>query len=180
MAVPTSSSPSTFEIRIRIESAHLDEQGHVNNVVYLRWAQDVATAHWEVLAPAEDQASVGWVVLRHEIDYLAAGLLGEELVVRTWVGTIEGLSFERHTEVLRADEKLLARARTLWCPINPRTGRPKRVRRELRELFLRLGSERRSESTLDLSNRSGPLRVFGTYETASGPSAKLPSFRNFS
>ena len=142
MAVPTSSSPSTFEIRIRIESAHLDEQGHVNNVVYLRWAQDVATAHWEVLAPAEDQASVGWVVLRHEIDYLAAGLLGEELVVRTWVGTVEGLSFERHTEVLRADEKLLARARTLWCPINPRTGRPKRVRRELRELFLRLGSER--------------------------------------
>lgn len=110
----------------------------MNNVVYLRWAQDVATAHWETLAPAEDQAGVGWVVLRHEIDYMAAGVLGEELVVRTWVGTVAGLSFERHTEIVRADEKLLARARTLWCPINPQTGRPKRIRPELRELFSRL------------------------------------------
>ncbi len=96
----------------------------------------MATAHWKVLASVEDQASVGWVVLRHEIDYHAAGLLADELIVRTWVGTIERLSFERHTEIIReADRKLLARARTLWCPINPETGRPKRVRPELRELF---------------------------------------------
>ncbi|MBA2241943.1 MAG: acyl-CoA thioesterase [Chthoniobacterales bacterium] len=134
--MPQLSSPARFEIRVQVDAAHLDEQGHVNNVVYLRWAQDVATAHWKALAPVEDQASVGWVVLRHEIDYHAAGLLAEELIVRTWVGTIERLSFERHTEIIReADRKLLACARTLWCPINPETGRPKRVRLELRELF---------------------------------------------
>ncbi len=139
-AVPNSSRPATYEIRIRVDPAHLDEQGHVNNVVYLRWAQDVATAHWEALAPLEDQAAVGWVVLRHEIDYKAAGLLDDDLIIRTWVGKVEGLSFERHTEIIRApDQKLLARARTLWCPINPQTSRPKRVRPELRARFSSLG-----------------------------------------
>jgi acyl-CoA thioester hydrolase len=61
---------------------------------------------------------------------------GDEIVVRTWVGAAEGLRFERHTEVLRhADRKILARARTLWCPIDARTLRPRRVPAEVREQF---------------------------------------------
>jgi acyl-CoA thioester hydrolase len=117
----------------------------VNNIVYLRWVQDVAVAHWRALASAEMQDAVGWVALRHEIDYKAAGFLDDELLVRTWVGTIEGLAFERHTEVVRqADERVLARARTLWCPIDPVSGRPKRVSRELRELFATAAEEARA------------------------------------
>lgn len=131
-------SPDVFEIVVRVSESDIDGQDHVNNVIYLRWAQEVATAHWERLAPAEAAESVGWVVLRHEIDYKAAALRGDELRVRTWVGTLEGLSFERHTEIIRAtDDKLLARARTLWCPINPETGRPRRVSAEVRAAFSR-------------------------------------------
>ena len=127
-----------FEIRVRVSDDDIDGQGHVNNVVYLRWAQDVATAHWQTLAPADVQEDVGWVVLRHEIDYKAAAFRDDELRVRTWVGKLEGLSFERHTEIIRAgDDKLLARARTLWVPINPETGRPKRVSAEVRAAFSR-------------------------------------------
>ena len=47
----------------------IDEQNHVNNTVYLRWVQEVATAHWEAIASSEAQEGIGWVVLRHEIDY---------------------------------------------------------------------------------------------------------------
>ena len=104
--------------------------------MYLRWAQEVATAHWRAVAPVDAQEQVGWVVLRHEIDYQAAALLGDEVIVRTWVGSAPGVTFERHTEVLRAeDRQLLARARTIWCPINPETARPKRVAAELRARF---------------------------------------------
>ena len=46
----------------------IDEQDHVNNTVYLRWVQEVATAHWRAVASAQTQESIGWVVLRHEID----------------------------------------------------------------------------------------------------------------
>ena len=125
-----------FQIVLAVEAAEIDGLGHVNNIIYLRWAQDAATAHWRALASVEDQNSVGWVVLRHEIDYKAPALLGDQVIVRTWVGTATGLSFERHTEILRAtDQPLLARARTLWCPINTETGRPQRINAELRAQF---------------------------------------------
>ncbi len=47
----------------------IDEQNHVNNTVYLRWVQEVAAAHWQTIASSKAQESIGWVVLRHEIDY---------------------------------------------------------------------------------------------------------------
>jgi acyl-CoA thioester hydrolase len=125
-----------FELPLRVTAADLDEQAHVNNVVYVRWVQDVAVAHWQSLAPPEAQAEVGWVARRHEIDYLAPALLDDELVLVTWVGAADGLTFERFTEVRRVrDDRVLARGRTLWCPVDRRTGRPRRPSRELRALF---------------------------------------------
>jgi acyl-CoA thioester hydrolase len=125
-----------FEFTIPVDSADIDGLGHVNNIVYLRWVQEAAIAHWQAVASAESQAEVAWVAVRHEIDYKAPAFLGDEILVRTWVGTASGLTFERHTEMLRAaDQKLLARARTLWCPINLQTGRPQRVTAELRAQF---------------------------------------------
>jgi len=125
-----------FEQEIRVEPADIDGLGHVNNIVYVRWVQDVATAHWRAAATAEQQEALAWVVVRHEIDYEHAARLGEVIVARTWVGAASKLTFERHTELLRAgDRKLLARARSLWCPVDARTGRPKRVSAEVRERF---------------------------------------------
>ena len=79
----------------------IDEQNHVNNTVYLRWVQDIATAHWKTLASAESQAAIGWIVLRHEIDYKMPASLGDEIVLRTWVGKASRLKFERFTEIRR-------------------------------------------------------------------------------
>ena len=114
----------------------IDEQNHVNNTVYLRWVQEVATAHWQALAGSEAQESIGWVVLRHEIDYKAPACPGDDVLLRTWVGKATRLTFERFTEILRSnDSQLLSTARTLWCPINAQTGRPVRVSAEVREQF---------------------------------------------
>jgi acyl-CoA thioester hydrolase len=121
------------EVTLRVRPADLDERQHVNNVVYLRWVQDAAAAHWNVLAPDDARDTIAWVALRHEIDYLTAAMLEDEILVRTWVGVAAGLSFERFTEIYRrADERLLARARTLWCPVDRRTGKPQRVSADVR------------------------------------------------
>ena len=86
--------------------------------------------------PTVVDAQVAWVLRRHEIDYHAPAMPRDEIVARTWVGVAEGLTFERHVEILRAsDRKVLARSRTLWCPINVVTGRVTRVSPELRALF---------------------------------------------
>jgi len=114
----------------------IDGQDHVNNTVYLRWVQDVATAHWESLTSAEAQASIGWVVVRHEIDYKMAANLDDEILLRTWVGEASRLKFERFTEIRRkSDHQLLATARTLWVPIDVRTGKPTRVPSDVRGKF---------------------------------------------
>jgi acyl-CoA thioester hydrolase len=125
-----------FELTIAVDPADIDQLGHVNNVVYLRWVQEIAIAHWQAAATAEQRAALVWVVIRHEIDYRHAARLGDTVIARTWVGPTEGRAFSRHTEILRAaDRRLLARARTLWLPIDAKTGRPARVGDEVRERF---------------------------------------------
>ncbi len=129
-------SATIFEMTVPVLSTDIDEQSHVNNTVYLRWVQDVATAHWKSLASAQSQAAIGWVVLRHEIDYKLPASFGDEIVLRTWVGQASRLKFERFTEVRRKiDNQLLSQARTLWVPIDVRTGKPTRVSAELRAQF---------------------------------------------
>jgi acyl-CoA thioester hydrolase len=125
-----------FEMTVPVQSADIDGQSHVNNTVYLRWVQDVATAHWESLASAEAQTAIGWVVVRHEIDYKAAANLGDEILLRTWVGEASRLKFERFSEIRhKKNNQLLAQARTLWVPIDPKSGKPTRVSAEVRARF---------------------------------------------
>jgi acyl-CoA thioester hydrolase len=133
-------TPEAFELAIQVQPADIDEIGHVNNVTYVRWVQDAAAAHWRAAAPAADQAKLLWIVLRHEIDYKQAAYLGDAVIVRTWVGTASRVRFERHTEVLRgSDRSLLAKARTVWCPIDARSGKPVGVSAEVRASFSRQG-----------------------------------------
>ena len=129
-------SSSPFETIVPVVAADIDEQNHVNNTVYVRWVQDIASAHWRAIASPEAQEAIGWVVLRHEIDYKTPATLGDEVVLRTWVGKATRLTFERFTEIRRKrDRQLLSQARTLWCPINTETGRPVRVSAKVRAQF---------------------------------------------
>lgn len=126
----------TFQLLIAVLPTDIDQLGHVNNVTYVRWIQDVATAHWQAAAPTDDQKVLAWVVIRHEIDYKRPAFLKDQVIARTWVGTASRHRFERHTELLRAaDRKLLARSRTIWCPIDKQTGKPTDVSPEVRARF---------------------------------------------
>jgi acyl-CoA thioester hydrolase len=121
---------------IAVEPADIDGLGHVNNVVYLRWVQDVAVAHWRTVASRHNQEKLRWIVVRHEIDYKQAARLGDAILARTWVGAATRIKFERHTELLRAsDGCLLAKARTVWCPIDAATGKLASVSADVRAAF---------------------------------------------
>jgi acyl-CoA thioester hydrolase len=134
--VPTNPARDRFELRVDVRPEDIDRLGHVNNLVYLRWVQDAAVAHWRAAATAEEQAKLLWVIVRQEIDYLRPALKGDTIVARTWVGGATRRSFERHTELLRADDrKVLARARTVWCPIDAKTHQPTDVGPETRARF---------------------------------------------
>lgn len=128
--------PERFPIRLRVQPADIDELGHVNNLVYLRWVQEAAIAHWNARTTAEQRAALTWVVVRHEIDYKRPAMPGDELVVTTWVGVASRRTYERHTEIARdSDGTVLAKARTLWVPIDPATMKVTEVSAEVRERF---------------------------------------------
>lgn len=140
MTTPTTAGlpDDRFELPLAIDADDIDELGHVNNVVYLRWAQDAATAHWRAAATPEQQDGIAWVALRHEIDYKHPALPGDAIIASTWVGQAEAIRFERFVEILRAsDRRVLARTRTLWCPISRATGKVTRVDDEVRRVFSR-------------------------------------------
>jgi acyl-CoA thioester hydrolase len=119
-----------------VTDADIDELCHVNNVVYLRWVQEIAEAHWRAAAPPALQDELRWVLLRHEIDYRRPAQPGEQVIACTWVGDATGTRFERFTEILRAaDRAVLAAARSVWCPVSARTGRPRRIHPSLHRYF---------------------------------------------
>jgi acyl-CoA thioester hydrolase len=124
-----------FEIAVQILPGDVDGMGHVNNIVYVRWIQEVAQAHWVAVAPASAQAMMTWVVLRHEIDYLRPARPGDTVRAGTWIGQAQAIRYERFTRIVRDDGMVLAQARTLWCPVDLATGRPRRVPPEVRTAF---------------------------------------------
>jgi acyl-CoA thioester hydrolase len=120
--------PSLFTLPLSVPAAAIDENGHVNNVVYVQWMQDVASAH-------ADQAGYGvarcqqlggtWVVRSHSIDYLGAALLGDRLRLETWLAELGRSSCRRRYRFVReADGRVLARAGSHYVYINGRTLRP--------------------------------------------------------
>ena len=125
-----------FRLDFTATPSDIDDNGHVNNVVYLRWAQDLGVAHWQSLASAEAQATWAWVALRHEIDYRRALLPGETGHGRTWVSDrTEGPRFDRFIRIDAADGAMCAQVKTTWVLIEQATGKPKRVPPWMLELF---------------------------------------------
>ncbi len=119
------------------QAEDIDELGHVNNAVWVRWIEEVATAHWRAAAdPAHVEAYV-WVITRHEIDYLKPLLEGQTVTARTWAEEPKGARSVRQMEFVGADETLHVRSRTAWAMIDRATGRPQRIAREIVVPFLK-------------------------------------------
>jgi len=117
-----------FSITFTVDKNDIDELGHVNNVVYVRWVQEVAAAHWDSLASSEIKQKYVWVVLRHEIDYLSAAFENDNITATTWVGESIGARSERFVQIIHSNTgKLIAKAKTTWCMLDGDTMKPKRV-----------------------------------------------------
>ena len=117
-------------------AADIDANGHVNNVVYLDWAQQIAIAHWQARQPPEDQARWAWICLRHEVDYRRALMPGETASARTWVDTkADGPRYDRWVRIDGPDGVMCAQTKTTWCLIEQATGRPRRVPDEIVQRF---------------------------------------------
>ena len=128
---------TSFEMNFTAQPDDIDIMGHVNNAVWVRWMEEIATAHWQSLAQAEDVARYVWVVSRHEIDYKGNVGLGDTVVAQTFVpDPPRGARFDRRVDFFGADGKLKVSARTSWAMIDQVTGRLARIPPEMAAPFL--------------------------------------------
>jgi acyl-CoA thioester hydrolase len=118
-----------------VDPSDIDELGHANNVVWVRWVNEAAIAHSRAVGLGPDayfSMRVLWVVRRHDIEYLVPALSGESLEAITWVATLRGATSLRRTMIRRrSDRCLLARAETTWALVDLETGRPRRIPKEI-------------------------------------------------
>jgi len=129
-------SPAYSKIFIIPESA-IDENGHVNNVVYVQWMQDIAVEHYASIGGIEAQgADSTWVVREHKIEYFLPAFLSEEIEVKTWVENIRRVRSLRKYEFTRtSDGKTLVKGETDWVFVDVKTGSPRAVPEAVIKVF---------------------------------------------
>lgn len=114
----------------------IDELGHVNNTVWVRWVQELAVQHWAAVAPAEQQQAYIWVVTRHEIDYRGNIAQGQSVTAETFIpeGPI-GARFDRRIDFRNDAGKAIVSARSTWAMLDKETLRLTRVSGEIAAAF---------------------------------------------
>jgi acyl-CoA thioester hydrolase len=126
-----------FALEVTVQPSDIDNLGHASNIVYLRWVQDVALAHTTSLGLAErDYLALGkgWVVRKHEIEYLRPALSGDRLTLETRVVSMSVASSVRKTRILRGGDEL-CRATTDWVFVELNRQRPCRIPKEVQDRF---------------------------------------------
>lgn len=113
----------------------IDAFNHVNNGRYIDWVNEIAWAHSNALGLSMDdykRIGFGCVVWRHEFDYVAPVLAGDEIDVATWIA-----ENDNRVRLVRAYEMrnaatgaVVFRGRTKFVCIDMTTGKPARMPKE--------------------------------------------------
>ena len=127
----------TYTKNIIIPASAIDENGHVNNVVYVQWMQDLALEHYASIGGIAAQGPDStWVIRKHNVEYFLPAFEGEEIEARTWVEDLRKVRSLRMYEFVRkSDGKVLVKGETDWVFMDVKTGRPKAIPVEVEKIF---------------------------------------------
>ncbi len=120
-----------------IPKSAIDENGHVNNVAYVQWMQDIAVEHYSSIGGVTAQGpDATWVVREHHIEYLLPAFAEEEIEIRTWVENLRRVRSLRKYEFVRtSDSKVVVRGETDWVFVELTTGRPLPIPAKVLQVF---------------------------------------------
>ena len=128
---------SAYRHAIVVEPSDIDELGHANNVVWVRWINEAAISHSRSVGLDHEvyfQMRCIWVVRRHDVEYLAPALEGQSLEALTWIADLRGATSRRRT-LIRRDGQPLLRAETTWALVDTDSGKPRRIPKEMLERY---------------------------------------------
>ena len=127
----------TYTKTITVPKSSIDENGHVNNVIYVQWMQDIAVEHYASIGGIEAQGpDATWVIREHRIEYFLPAFAGEEIEIRTWVENVRRVrSLRKYEFVRKTDGKVLVKGETDWVFVDTRTGVPRAIPEEVSKIF---------------------------------------------
>jgi len=123
----------------------VDENGHVNNVEYIRWMQEAAISHSDKQGCTQTTKALGatWVVRTHRIEYFRPAFAGDQIAVLTWVSDFRKVRSLRKYKFIRVkDNALLAEGETDWVFVDAASGRPRAIPKEVSGVFEVVPEER--------------------------------------
>ena len=129
---------AVFRYELTVPREAEDQNGHVNNVEYLRWMQDAAMKHSETsgCTRATNDAGATWVVRTHRIEYLKPAFAGDQVIVVTWVSNLRRVQSLRKYKIFRSTDKaLLAEGETDWVFVDARKGTLRSIPKEIKTTF---------------------------------------------
>lgn len=123
-------------MRIKVCADDLDDLQHVNNVRYVQWIQDISKEHWLQVAVSPYRDSAVWVVRNHNIHYKNAAVLGDTILLKTYILSTRGALSTRVVEMYKEESgELLVHSKTEWALLNAETLRPMRISEDISQLF---------------------------------------------
>ncbi len=135
--IPMSNPNRIYSRFFTIPKSAIDENGHVNNVAYVHWMQDIAVEHYASIGgiPAQGPDAT-WVVREHRIEYLLPAFAGEEIEIRTWVENVRRVrSLRKYEFARRLDGRILVKGETDWVFVDAKTGMPRAIPKEVSSVF---------------------------------------------
>lgn len=132
--------PSPFRQTITVSPEDTDRLGHANNVVYLRWLEEVSWAHIDSLGMTwalHEETGKAMAITRTEIDYLASANAGDLLELGTWLTDFDGrFRSARQFQLIRqSDGKTLMRALSSHACVDMKSQRPSRMPAEFKRIL---------------------------------------------
>ena len=129
--------PTVYTTCWPVRHYELDSNGHVNNAVYLNYAEQLTIEHAELagFGPEWSAAHGGWwVVHRSVLTHRRPAVYGDLLELTVRVELVQGTRGIRRTTIRRtSDGEPVAEVLTEWVWVRDSDGRPARVPRELVE-----------------------------------------------
>jgi acyl-CoA thioester hydrolase len=133
--------PSPHILPVDVADTLIDLMRHVNNVHYLQWLENVAWDHSVALGMTPHdytRLGQGMVVRRHELDYVAPALLGDRVLLATWIVGLDRLSLHRRYQFVRAsDGATLFRGATHFVCVEIESGRVRRMAPDFTRVYAR-------------------------------------------
>jgi acyl-CoA thioester hydrolase len=125
--------PLVYTSRWRVRPYELDGNGHVNNAVYLNYAEALTIEHAEASGYGADwtRAQGGaWLVHRSLVTHHRPAVYGDELELTVRVELVRGVRGVRRTEIRLRDGCAVAEVLTEWVWVGL-DGRPRLVPKTL-------------------------------------------------